>query len=38
MPFDGDYTLKNWGVSWLLLPGMSNWKAAELTDHFRRLF
>ncbi len=38
MGFDGAYTLKNWGVSWLLLPGISNWKAAELTDHFSSTF
>ena len=38
MGFDGAYTMKNWGVSWLLLPRISNWKAAELTDHFSSTF
>ena len=38
MPFDGAWTLKNWEVSWLLRPGISNWKAAELTDHLLSTF
>ena len=38
LPFDGACMLKIWGVSWLLLPGISNWKAAELTDHFSSTF
>ena len=38
MAFDGACKLKNWGVSWLLLPGISNWKAAELTEHFSSTF
>ena len=37
-PFDGVCMLKNWSVSWLLLPRISNCNAAELTDNFLRLF
>ena len=36
--FDGAFMLKIWGGSWLLLPGINNWKAAEVTDHFWSTF
>lgn len=38
MHFDEAYTLKNWCVSSLLLPRISNENAAELTDHFSSSF
>ena len=38
MGFDEAYELKNWEVSWLLLPAVCNWKAAELTEHFSSTF
>ena len=35
LSFDGDCMVNDWGVSWLLLPRISNGNAAELTDNFR---